>query len=323
MMAKLRLEVLIPVHNGAEELEITLASLKALRDRFADTLEILLIVGLNACTDSSKQIAESWGPLRLLELSQPSKWFTLNALVEASAAPWVVLLDVGTVWGPEILEGFLRHAALCDAYLPTYGLYRRSMIEHLHWTLERRLKALEQRAGGPLSHHGATAFYKTALLKTALNSLKGEGLEFFNDDVIIPCAIKATTPSAKFFYDTAVSVQDAVTPDKSGDSDGDSGFKRRYRMSFGNAQILQWALRTSSFSLMLKVVLMRRMLRALWAYILMGLLVYIFGLRLAAVVSILLLQVPKLRGAFQASLSAPLLFIQLWVNPKKTLSSWR
>jgi hypothetical protein len=168
------------------------------------------------------------------------------------------------------------------------------------WLLERRLKHLENRSGGPISVHGATVLYRAEALEKVFQSFGSQA--WINDDVVIPLALRCYFPEQHLVY-----LADTVVIDESLQSDicTASDYNRRIRLVQGN---LEWI--SHSFWLQFNaptILAMRRIFRLAWGFWLLCLLapICIFGimglLSYFLVVSILI-RLP----AFVASLKAPL-----------------
>jgi glycosyltransferase involved in cell wall biosynthesis len=216
------LEILIPVHNQAEDLAATLGSLRGA----GHTGKI--IVGVNACTDNSEEIAESFGAT-IVKRQEPGKWPMLMDLARTSQAEWVGFVDAGTLFSPETYRGLkLEHAsALTVAVAPRYHPSRAGRLSKLHWAVEAFLKTLENSAGGPIAIHGAAVCYRRQPLLETLATL--EHRSWVNDDVVIPLALRARNPEFRIAYQPHLMVDDHGVQKPSPE--------RRRRLVRGN---LQW-----------------------------------------------------------------------------------
>jgi hypothetical protein len=310
------LEIIIPAHNEAEGIGDTLGSIQRsiaqLHTCFSPRPlpKITIQVGADSCTDNTAQVAARFPLVSVTEFPKNrSKWLTISALVAASSADWVLLVDVGTVWPESFLTDFHRrieaepHAlAIAPSYLPQNA----GWLPQILWQMETILKKMESFCGGPISLHGATVAYQTAPLKKALVYLGDQ--QWFNDDVVIPLILRALNPNSVIAYPVG-QVQDAgVEHDRL-----DIG--RRKRMVLGN---LQWvtALLPACFRMnpVAGIVAVRRLFRVLWAYWLaciaigLGLAFHIIVLPAVAAIGILATlsgSFRQLAGAGVSSLLAP------------------
>jgi len=273
------LDILIPAHNEAEFIGTTLRSIQQSIDHFRCQLslppmKINIHIGADCCTDKTTQIAAQFPLVSVSEFpDNRSKWVTMNALVAASSANWIILVDAGTVWPKNFVTDFVRevHAqpeALAIA--PSYKPLRAGWLPQILWHTETLLKKMESFCGGPISLHGATVGYQTTPLKKALADL-GDTL-WLNDDVVIPLKLRTLYPEGIIIYPIGIVRDAAVRHDQL-----DIG--RRKRMVLGNLQwvtgLLPDCLSTNPVA---GIVAMRRLFRIFWAY---WLACFVIGLALA------------------------------------------
>jgi glycosyltransferase involved in cell wall biosynthesis len=277
----LKIEVLVPCHNGQAFIQKTLESVADAHLYFrSQGHDLTISVGLDHCTDqTANQIQhfiynESMDVRMTGNPHEPGKWNMLKELVRQSTADWVALVDVGSVWDQkllmEALPSFQDRKIMCVA--PSYGAVNAGLLERINWAVERILKSIESSAGGPISVHGATVFYKRDYLVKALAEL--EGTAWLNDDVVIPLTLRTLFPRLRIVYLASHTAGKAWVTDF-GVHDGikiDLG--RRKRMLIGN---LQWirslfgkALRSDSS---VGLIAARRVFRTFWAYAILCLMI--------------------------------------------------
>ncbi len=265
---RLSLEIIIPAHNEAPLISTTLESIQSSVQYLQAgpatprTPNVLVHVGTDGCTDPTPQIARQFAQVRVTEFHEKqSKWVTIKALLAESKADWVILVDVGTVWPRSFLRDFVgridreRNAI---AIAPSYRPLGAGWLPRMVWQIETSLKRIEAFCGGPVSLHGATVGYKTALLDKVLTYL-GDTL-WLNDDVVIPLILRSLYPDGVIVYPVG-EVQDAGIQQEKMD------LARRKRMVLGN---LQWVRRLLPDCFRLNpvagVIAGRRLFRVLWAY---------------------------------------------------------
>jgi glycosyltransferase involved in cell wall biosynthesis len=314
--------VLIPAHDEELTLPETIRSVLECAKTAGVTARV--VVGADACQDQTVRVARAAG-VEVVELAFRSKWKTLAALaVAARPGDWVALVDAGAVWP----AGFLRDVAplLSDpgvlGVAPSYFPAGASALERLFWKVEAFWKRGENRAGGPVSVHGATVLYRAEALSASFTYLaRFRQNTWLNDDVALPFAARITNPQMKLVYwcpgDTASRISD------SGLREGAPQTGRRTRMVAGN---IEWAVILFPRALLycpgVAVVALRRLLRIFWAYWALlfgyGIGLSVFGSRgfallalfTAAIVAALLLAGLRKRGVLDAgfaSLAAPFL----------------
>ncbi|MBS1986258.1 MAG: glycosyltransferase [Bdellovibrionales bacterium] len=315
-------DVLIPAHNEAGTLRATLDSVARSfaqwqRGGAKPLLSVRVLVGLDACTDRTGDIAISAGAQARV-FHHRSKWKTLRGLLYESRADWVALADAGAVWGEGLVAGWAAHLddESLSGFAPAYHPARASWVERCVWGVERALKSFENEAGGPMSVHGATVFYRRDLLAQVMDEIGV--VDWLNDDVVIPLALRARFPDLRLLYWDGYARAAGV---------GDVGLRaagdestRRTRMVAGN---LQWMRRLLPrvFRLHPRVGLLalRRVFRVFWAYWLLFAALSLGIPGLVALAAGLLVQ-PSLRASFVASLRA---FPKLWTQPSSAEVTWR
>ncbi|MGZ3651878.1 MAG: glycosyltransferase family 2 protein [Bdellovibrionota bacterium] len=268
--------VLIPAHNEALTLAETLKSV-----RVAAGAGARIIVGADQCSDSTEAIARAGGA-EVIQVSFRSKWKTLATMAKlAESGDWVALVDSGAVWPASLfsdLDPILADPATM-ALAPAYFPRNASRLERLLWQVEAFWKRGENRAGGPVSTHGATVFYRAEVLSAAFKYLERFGREqWLNDDIALPFAARILFPGSYLRYWCPSDVNRRIS---------DSGLRedvpqaaRRRRMVAGN---LEWALTLFPAALLASpgsaLVALRRVLRIFWAY---WMVLVLYGFALAA-----------------------------------------
>lgn len=325
------LAIVIPAHNEQAVIGPTLQSiLEAVTYAQANQpgLSVKVMVGADACHDGTAAIAEAQS-IGVLNFSEnQGKWRTLTALVHACAdAEVLVLADCGVLWPKELLTTICLEFSDPEVMgvAPSYANPAAGMVEEVLWDLERHLKGLEGRAGGPVSVHGASVAYDAAQLLPALEAL-GEP-QWLNDDVVIPLVMRLQNMHRRIVYLPKTRVCDQPQAGLSGNS-ADGEYGRRRRMVQGNLQWITGILPQAwSRNRVAGVLALRRMARLLWAYWLMCLMASALrlgtgswwgalgvGTALFTVLAIALILLPstsrlgrllRLWGAARASLSTP------------------
>lgn len=258
--------VLIPAHQEEKSLPGTLASVRAAAAHAQ--VPVRVIVGADDCSDRTAALARDLGA-EVEVLAFRSKWKTLARLAQrARDGEWVALVDAGAIWPVSLLSD-LRESFL-DAHLlavaPAYFPRGASRIERLLWRMEAGWKKLENLAGGPVSVHGATVFFRAEALRAALSYLSRFGREIWlNDDVAVPFAARLACPGGGIRYWCPHATESRVSD--SGIREDAPQAARRKRMVAGN---LEWMVtlfpRAIASSPVVALVAVRRVARVLWAY---------------------------------------------------------
>jgi cellulose synthase/poly-beta-1,6-N-acetylglucosamine synthase-like glycosyltransferase len=261
--------IAIPAHNEERTITATLESVfeavEAYTHRFPST-EVEVKVGLDACTDRTARLVKTFETVTVTTSEQSiGKWGMLQKLLGGSNQEWVVFADAGVVWPSNLLIGLAP--ALADKQVvganPTYRSPSTGLLDNLSWKFEAMLKHLEGSSGGPISAHGATVAYRRAPLQRAFTRL--EGTHWFNDDVVLPLALRLLFPDLRFEYLSAIGVADGREAMERGSSGVE--FRRRTRMVVGNAQWMA-SLLPAMFreNRVAGLVALRRVFRLFWAY---------------------------------------------------------
>jgi cellulose synthase/poly-beta-1,6-N-acetylglucosamine synthase-like glycosyltransferase len=196
----------------------------------------------------------------------------LQRLVESSTAEWVAFVDAGSVWEQELLVRI--HELMADpsviAVAPSYMPLKAGLLERMNWKLEQTLKSAENGAGGPISIHGASIFYRRTALVAALDELAAQS--WLNDDIAIPLTLRLKFPESRIVY-FAQGQKRSWVSDVGVRSELDVEYRRRRRMVLGNLQWIKGVLleRIRSGRITLKnvpavLIALRRVLRLFWAY---------------------------------------------------------
>jgi|GEM_PF-1101377 len=316
------LDILIPAHNEEKDLGITLLNIQNSLAPFG--LKTRIIVGVDLCSDKTELVAQKMG-VESVSLSFGSKWRTLRSLVNLGQSEWVALVDVGIEWNALLISEFLKNTHRSELFFiaPSYVHESSSYLNKLNWKLERYLKVIENKSGGPISVHGATVFYRREYLISVLDFLKGK--DWLNDDVIIPLTMRALFPQLEGLYLPSVGVKDF--------SHRPVSAHRRFRILMGNLEILEFV-ETRRLNLVFELRLLwgRRRARVFWAYFFSAIVFHIclwlplsfWGQIAFFVFGILALSSKK---AFRVSLAAPFYLLKFlwcrWRNVSTPTVKWR
>lgn len=299
----IRLHVVIPAHNEEATIKETIQSvIKAaanLTDCYGEAFEVSITVVLDGCTDNTANAIAGFSLVKVIQHANAlGKWRSIQeACLAGKNTDWTILLDAGSSWKPDLLSSVVCH--LRDDSIvgiaPAYRNNNAGFLERLSWELERRLKSLENGAGGPISVHGATVLYRTPALCEAFGLLSEK--IWLNDDVVIPLAIRTLLPEKRLIY-LPDNIVDDISPIRTG-----SESTRRIRLVRGN---LDWV--RESFwhsSAVVRILAFRRISRMAWAYWLIGLISPLLLLDMSGMVLFFGIIVLFLRNAaFKASLKA-------------------
>ncbi|MFM1847447.1 MAG: hypothetical protein RL417_921 [Pseudomonadota bacterium] len=236
--------------------------------RLKPEVHCTVVVGDDRSTDSTGAVARARGVSVHRSAEQRGKWSTLRSLTRlAGDAEWVVFVDSGTEWRSDTLVRLVQAAAQPGVVgvAPAYRIKGGGPVSRTVWGLERFLKGIENRAGGPVSVHGATMMYRTSELNEVFKRL-GD-LEFLNDDVVLPLTLRRMNRHERIVYLPDLAVTDEVDETRSERT-------RRHRLMIGNLQIL--ALRERG-DLVVEVLAARRLLRLFWVYWIGALILPLWG----------------------------------------------
>ncbi len=264
--AKKSLIVLIPACQEETKLAATVESIR--EAAAAGGIALQVFVGADSCTDRTEAIASAAGT-EVIVFSHRSKWKTLRALfVRSQPGDWVALVDAGALWPRELLQDLA--VPLADPGLlgiaPAYFPCNASRLERGLWALEANWKCWENRAGGPVSVHGATVFFRGEVLAGVFSYLDKIAFDtWLNDDIAIPFAARILYPRARLLYWCPQDIRRRISD--SGLHEEGPQWGRRRRMMVGNFQWILglWprALFASPFAALLAL---RRIGRIFWAY---------------------------------------------------------
>jgi cellulose synthase/poly-beta-1,6-N-acetylglucosamine synthase-like glycosyltransferase len=269
-------------------------------------------------------------------IQQPSagKWNSIKTLALGSATTktdWVATLDVGTKVPENIFSAILPYLKNTGIYAiyPAYQVENAAgVLQQLYWNFERFLKSIENKAGGPVSAHGALMFFRAEELKRAINHLPQE--DYANDDVVLPLILRLLNPLASCCYLKNIIVHDSDISvlDNSGVIKVDP-LKRRKRLAKGN---LQWIKLLSNSKLTFKnpvalILSLRRIFRLFWGYWLVAILLGL-GLCISPFIPLIFL-IPialsalkeRTAGLFEAFISS--LASPFWIFAPQSGVEWR
>jgi cellulose synthase/poly-beta-1,6-N-acetylglucosamine synthase-like glycosyltransferase len=299
-----KLKIIIPTHNEEDNIAITLSSIfnqTGICNRETSNnlcfKDIEITVVLDGCSDSTRIIAEQYQNVKFIVHERPyGKWWSIKEACQLDrSASWIALVDAGTYWPPDLLAE-LNHFFSNPHYVglaPAYRNTAASFVEAVSWEFERSLKALENHAGGPISVHGATVFYRTNALMEAFECL--EDNTWLNDDVVLPLTIRSLFPFKKLQY-----LPQYYVEDRSKNGEQKDELTRRKRMTKGN---LEWIV--ASFwrkDILVRILALRRIARLMWAYWILCILSLLFllgtsGVLLFFLISIALYQLSPFRAS--------------------------
>jgi cellulose synthase/poly-beta-1,6-N-acetylglucosamine synthase-like glycosyltransferase len=232
--------------------------------------------------EASEKVARASGAEVISNDKRSGKWKAIQRLIAtASESDAVVLLDVGSVLEEKFFEKLLSSLKTDPSLLavaPAYYPRNASILQSLHWIMERFLKSLENKAGGPVSVHGAAVCYRTRELMAALRFLRQAAIpvtEWLNDDVVIPFTMRVLFPKMHIMYLTGLRVFDVGVPESKGNKNSEAVLhhvRRRERMLIGNLQWLalyRYLVKRPSVSFAAVPVMgiaLRRVFRIFWAH---------------------------------------------------------
>lgn len=257
--------VLIPAHNEEKVLQATLHRVRLAGECAGVAVEIF--VGADACTDRTVAIARDCGA-SIIECSHRSKWATIRELAaKAEPGQWAAFVDAGAIWPENFLielEDLFEEENLLGI-APAYYPKDASFLEKMLWQIEMRWKKWENYAGGPISAHGATIFFRGEVVKAAFEYLqKFPYSAWLNDDIALPFSARILFPHARFLYWCPGNKTSCVS-DAGLDESASTG--RRRRMVVGN---FQWMISLWPRSFLLSpaagFLAIRRFARVFWAY---------------------------------------------------------
>jgi cellulose synthase/poly-beta-1,6-N-acetylglucosamine synthase-like glycosyltransferase len=259
---KLRLVIGVPARDEAEHLGATLHSINEAVEHLTRSVAgviVDVIVADDGSTDTTTDVARQSGATVIREESARGKWAMLRRLSTMShAAAWIAFVDAGAIWPRDILNTWYA-VALDERVMGVAPGYRRrhaGVGERISWALERRLKSVENFAGGPISVHGATVFYERAALSRCFEVV-GERC-FLNDDVVIPLALRRFNRGKIIRYLPDSVVVDGVPRTR-------SELVRRRRLVSGNIEVFDVPGRGRGGTVV-EMLLARRICRLLWVY---------------------------------------------------------
>ena len=266
-----KLSILIPTYNESATLKITIGQIQKsiikAKLNYPST-EFKVVVGLDGCTDESKDIISELTVDSIQNTNNLGKWKTLLKLIqkEANQTDWIVLADTGIMWGPGVLTSLLDQ--MKDGQLigiaPSYRNPNGGSSENILWNIEKHFKSIESHAGGPVSVHGATVAYRSKELLAAIQTLDAHSpkKDWLNDDVVIPLMMRTLFPTKKIKYLSEVFVCDHEQV-----SQPKKERNRRFRMLAGNIQWIQVLLPiVFQQNKIAGILALRRVFRLLWAY---------------------------------------------------------
>lgn len=259
------IDILIPCHNEHGRLRATLDSIVSARETALELfpeLEIHIFIGLDACDDETrKDVGEI--SASVFEYQHRSKWRVLNDLLAHSKADWVACVDAGTAWDRRLVRSILPYLAIeeTSCFAPGYKTANSGSAGRAFWFIEAFLKTIENGAGGPISVHGATVFYRRKHLQDIFRVLAGRA--WINDDVAIPLTLRTLYPLHTTLY-ARNSAGGFVVTDTAPRPEGRT-CNARERIAQGNLQWITHLLPlTQRIAPGVLLIAMRRIFRLLW-----------------------------------------------------------
>ncbi|RMG39358.1 MAG: glycosyltransferase [Candidatus Dadabacteria bacterium] len=259
--------VLIPAHNEEQKLAATLKSINAalihMRFRYPQ-VSVKLVVGADGCSDNTSRIALEHSASLISCREQLGKWQMLRMLAESVPGfDWIIFADSGVIWQEDFLTRLVRTEVTSNvaAICPTYQRNGSGLVQQRLWALERHFKTIEEKAGGPVTAHGATVVYRRRPVLKLLRVLSENN--WLNDDVVLPLLVRTLNPAYRVRYQSNLGV---IDPDNKRRDCGRE-LTRRLRIVAGNVQWIR-----ELFPLVFKanpvvaLVALRRIFRLFWAY---------------------------------------------------------
>lgn len=163
------LSVIIVAHNEASVIERKLESVRR-ADYPSDSIEVL--VASDGSTDGTAELARATGGAdRVLDLPRGGKAAGLNAAIAQARGEVLLFTDANSMLERSSLRSIVRSFADPDiggvAGDQQYsGAGDGSRGERTYWSLDRRLKDLESRAGSTISATGALYAIRRELVQT-------------------------------------------------------------------------------------------------------------------------------------------------------------
>ncbi len=340
------IDFLLVAHNEEDLIIHSLNSLSRAKEEFKriQNIPVRIFLGVDHCKDRTESVARKWAleKNRDIEIIQNpgarGKWHALQHLIMSSEAEWVALVDVGAIWSEGLLGAAMPY--LVDPEVmgiaPSYRATRSGLFESLSWFLERYLKKVESKVGGPVSVHGATVFYRRRYLVRILHELSLQ--TWLNDDVVIPLAMRSRWPNLKISY-LSKPGRNAWIRDEGMKTSSGVEYGRRKRMMLGNLQWINSIYRNAFRSdLTVGLLASRRVFRTFWAYWILSISIGIFlfavnllpngyfGFALLLMLAIAVIKFPleggakRLRSAFWAGLEIPFYWAQSKNNTERQWS---
>jgi len=264
-----KIAIIIPAHNEEAVLDETLMSIhNAINDfnlqyKRSNEIKFEIFLGADCCSDKTVEIAKK-NDTSVIEFSKPQgKWNVLKQLVaKQEDVDWISLVDAGIAWEKNLLIKILPdlNNENCVGIFPAYFKKFAGAVEKYTWKLERFLKNYENYAGGPITSHGATVFFRADVLKLSFEKLSQH--DWLNDDVVLPLMVRLQDSENITRYRPDVQLIDySCRPNVKRE------FKRRIRLVQGNVEWIRELCRYACVSdVVVTTLLLRRVCRLLWAY---------------------------------------------------------
>ncbi len=261
-----KIDIIIPCHNEERNLKTTLESVSCcIREMkiLYPNIDVQIICGIDDCSDCTVEEARKYD-VSVKTFGYRSKWKVINDLIIDSKSDWVVLLDAGVTWDFRLLRNSI--ALLGDpevvSFSPGYKKQNSSFLSRIYWRTEAFLKSIENLAGGPISIHGATVFYRTPEAKKALRILAGRS--WINDDVALPLMMRTIFRNRSIVYSSNEKLGFCVCDSAPRSANGEAG--ARLRVALGNLQWIRWILPVCWYwNRDIALLSMRRVIRLFWA----------------------------------------------------------
>lgn len=255
--------VIIPAYNEEAHLEQALATLRSL-DYPGDQLEI--IIASDGSTDRTNEILRriTYPSIRTMLLPERrGKASVLNIAVQEARHEIIVFSDASTQFSPDAVRKLVRHfhdprvGVVCGA-LNFIRSDESRQTEGLYWKYEAMLRLMESRLGATLTASGAIY----AIRRECYQPLEAGALI---DDLLIP--MRARGKGFKVLYDPEATATEFAASDVSGEA------LRRTRLAAGSFRALPELLRTPMPGFTFLAFISHKLLRWIFPFLLIGLLI--------------------------------------------------
>jgi glycosyltransferase involved in cell wall biosynthesis len=165
-----RVSMIVCAHNEAESIGRKLDNILSL-DYPRDRLEV--VIASDGSTDGTDEIVGRCREVRLLSLPRRGKIPTLNAAVSAATGEILVFSDANSMYPPDAIRALVRPFADAGVggvagdqrYLRAGKGMNAGAGERTYWSLDRRMKEWQSRAGSATSATGAIYAIRRSLFR--------------------------------------------------------------------------------------------------------------------------------------------------------------